>query len=163
MAHVFEDRSRRAALKLRHARGARQAALKALGHRLNGRQRIVEFVPENTDEALPRLALFIAQGAAQIAEHNQIMRQATLAERPAAHAPAPRPSREAQFHRARRFAFEARLKAKLRRRESKKALAWSREKSLTGAVHQTQLPVIVEGEDGDVDFFHYRAQQTGGF
>ena len=42
------------------------------------------------------------------------------------------------------------------------ALGGSGQQALAGAIHQAQALVLVEGEDGHVDFAHHGAQQGGG-
>ena len=56
-----------------------QAAFEALRDGLNRRERVIQFVTKNANEALPRFALFVAKRSAQITQHNQMMGQAFLA------------------------------------------------------------------------------------
>src|SRR5579859_4777607 len=91
------------------------------------------------------------------------MRQSALTERSAAHSPPASAAWKTQFHRVRRFAFETGLKTKLRRSKAQEPFARPGEKSLTRAIHEAQLPVVVKGEDGYVNFFHHGAQQPGSF
>src|SRR5262249_62249636 len=53
----------------------------AVRDRLDRRQRIVDLMREHTDDALPRLLLLFAQRAAQIGEHQQLVRPAVAPER----------------------------------------------------------------------------------
>ena len=46
---------------------------------------------------------------------------------------------------------------------AEQALGGRGQQPLAGAIHQAQALVLVEGEDGDVDFAHHGAQQRGGF
>ena len=45
--------------------------LQASGDRLDRRQRVVELMPEHPDQALPGLALFLAQRTAHVGEDEQ--------------------------------------------------------------------------------------------
>src|SRR2546429_7047361 len=55
---------------------------------------VIQFVPENADEPLPRFALLVAKRAAQVAQDNQVMGPASLAKRAAAKSPAPGTAKE---------------------------------------------------------------------
>src|SRR5579859_5502629 len=91
------------------------------------------------------------------------MRQPSLPEGTAAQSPSAGSAWKTQFHRVRRFAFYPGLKTKLRRSEAQQPFARPGEKSLTRAIHEAQLPVVVKGENGYVNFFHHGTQQLGGF
>src|SRR6202035_2465692 len=101
---------------------------------LNRRERIVELVAHHANQALPGLALFIAEGAAQIAEHHEVMRQAGLPKQTASHAPAAGTSRKSELHGARRVAFERCAETEFRGGEAEQAFGRTGEQSLTGAI-----------------------------
>src|SRR5260370_6218265 len=111
LAKVLQDRVARPILQFRRLDCGLQPALEALRHGLNWCERVIEFVAENSDQALPCLALRVSQRAAEVAQNDQTMGQTTLAEKSTAHAPAPRAAREIQFHGATGFALKTGLQA----------------------------------------------------
>ena len=58
----------------------RQAGTEASCDRLDGGQRIVEFVPKHSNQPLPSAALLLAERSADVRQDNQRVRQAFLAE-----------------------------------------------------------------------------------
>src|ERR1700693_6266050 len=110
-------------------------------------------MPEHANEALPRLAFFIPQCAAQVAKHNKLMRQTTLPERPAPHAPAARCAGESELHGSRGFSAETPCEPQFQGRGTQQAFQWARQQALAGAVYQPELGFMVERKDGQIDFF----------
>src|SRR6266702_222847 len=91
------------------------------------------------------------------------MRQTSLAERAAAQPPAPRTPRKSQLHGACGFAVQASAEPQFFGRKSKKALLGASEQAFPGAIDKPQFGIVVEGEDGQVDFLQDGAQESGGF
>src|SRR5205823_13794522 len=94
LLQVIQYCGQRITANRRGFRGSDQAAFETLRHRLNGSERIVQFVAQNADDLLPRFAFFIAQCPAQVAQDDQVVRQAALPERAAAQSPASRATGE---------------------------------------------------------------------
>src|SRR3984885_11104116 len=53
---------------------------KAAGNGFDGRQRIVDFVPDHPDKALESIALLLAQGNTHVGQNKQRVRNAVLTE-----------------------------------------------------------------------------------
>ena len=131
---------------------------------LIGRQRIVELVAEHAHQSLPGLQFFFAQGARQVGDHQQLVRQAAFAKLAARNAPAAgcRPGKCAG--RCGRLAFE-----ELGQPESFGAGTSSRcvRRAAPAAARPRDSPgagvLAVEGEHRDVDLLHHFAQQRGRF
>ena len=73
---------------VRRARLALHQAAQAAGNRLDRRQRVVQLVTEDADEALPRGALLVAQRLAHVGQHHQVVGEPALPERRVPHLPA---------------------------------------------------------------------------
>ena len=101
---------------------SRQHRFEAAGDRLDRRQRIVDLVADDADQSLPGLALLVAQRAADVGEHEQLMRTALLPERRAAHLPAAGRAGKRHVLDARRRALEARASTRVRRRSGRAAV-----------------------------------------
>src|SRR6266700_329120 len=91
------------------------------------------------------------------------MRQTSLAERPAAQPPAPRTPRKSQLHGACGFAVQASAEPQFFGGKSKKALLGASQQAFPGAIDKPQFGIVVEGEDGQVNFLQDGAQKSGGF
>src|SRR6266699_2397721 len=91
------------------------------------------------------------------------MRQTSLAERPAAQPPAPRTPRKGQLHGACGFAVQASAEPQFFGGKSKKALLGASQQAFPGAIDKPQFGIVVEGEDGQVNFLQDGAQKSGGF
>ncbi len=91
------------------------------------------------------------------------MRESSLAEGAAAHAPASGAAGKRKLHGARGLAFEAGAEAEFAGGEAEQALGGAGEQAFAGAIDEAQFVFVVEGKNGDVDFFHDRAEQPGGF
>src|SRR5271170_549626 len=91
-----------------------------------------------------------------------MMRQPGLAKGSPAHTPAARSTRKAQLHGAHRFFFQAATEAQLRSRETQESLDGAREQPLACAVDQAKFRLVIKRKNGDVDFFHDRAQKRSG-
>ena len=118
---------------------------------------------EHANEALPGLALFIAQRAAQIRDDEQLVREPCFAKISAMNFPAAGFSGKRDLLDARRVAGEAFGKAELARVSSEKALFRLIQNALAGAIHEAKRAVAVECKNRDVDFLHHFAEQRGGF
>ena len=143
--------------------GVKKSTLQTLSDRLNRRERIVQFMPKNANEPLPRFALFVTQCAAQIGQHDEVMRQTSLAKGPATHPPAPRTARKSQLHGVRGFSFETRPEPEFFRGKSQQAFFRPAQQAFAGAIDQPQFPGVVEGEDRQVNLLHHGPQEGIGF
>ena len=131
---------------------------------LMGASELFSSWPEHANQPLPCLALFFAQGAAQIGDHEQLVRQAAFAETCRDESPSVplcRGTRSASMRG--RFAFEALAQAQARGGAPEHALGRLIEQALTGAIDEAQSAVAVKCEHRDVDFLHHFAQQRGCF
>src|ERR1700739_1670296 len=99
---------------------------------------------EDADQPLPGLALFFPQSATQIAQHDQVVRKAVLTKRAAAQSPTTNATRKTEFHRARRFSFNAASEAQFRRGKTKKPSRRASQEAFSGAVHKFQGVRVVE-------------------
>src|SRR6266850_6324898 len=163
LPQVVQERRRRFASQFRRLCGTNESALEPLRHRLNGSEGVIQFVAQNADQSLPRLAFFISQRAAQVAQDYKMVRQAALPEGPAPQSPAPGTARKIQLHGARRIPVQAGAESQLFRRKTQETLHRPSQQALAGAINEAQLRVVVERKDGEVDFFHHGAQQRAGF
>src|SRR5260370_15299246 len=120
-------------------------------------------MPQNANEPLPSLALFVAERAAQIAEDREMVWQAALAERPAAQPASSGTARKCQLHGVRGFAFQTGSQSQLLRGETQQAPFGTAQQSFSGAIDQAQLIVVVEGEDREINLLHYCPQEAIGF
>ncbi len=143
-------------------RVARQQAREAPRDRFDRRQRVVHLVPDHADQPLPGLPLLLPQGPAHVGEHQELVRQASLAERAAAHLPASHPARERQVENRRGALAQTLGQPELIGGVPEEALLRLAQQALAGAVHQAQPARAVEGEHHDVDLLHHLAQQGGG-
>src|SRR6266849_7121030 len=91
------------------------------------------------------------------------MRESCLAEGAAAHAPASGAAGKRKLHGARGLAFETSAEAEFGGGKAEQALGGAGEEAFAGAIDEAQLVFVVEGENGDVDFFHNGAEEPGGF
>ena len=73
--------------------------LEATGDRFDRGERIIHFVAEHPDEALPRRPLLFAQGPAQVGKDEQFMRQPVFAEVAFPYSPASGGTRKSQGER----------------------------------------------------------------
>ena len=146
--------------------GGRRLALddrrQAAGDRLDRRERVVHLVPDDANQALPRLALFLAQRLAQVGEHQQLVRPAALAEQAAPDLPAADAAGKRSGDDARRLAAQALVEIELGRAPPEEPFRRLAQESGAGAVHELELVILVEGEDRDVDLRHHLSQQRRG-
>src|SRR5512141_973492 len=95
-------------------------------------------------QALPSLALFLAQRLAEVADHQQVMRHSSLAEGAAPQSPARFAGGEADIECPRRRAFETLRQAELFGAFSQQPLRVLSQQALSGAIDQPQIPGFVE-------------------
>ena len=148
---------------VRRPRLALHQAAEAAGNRLDRRQRVVQLVTEDADEALPRGALLVAQRLAHVGQHHQVMGEPALPERGVPHLPASGRAGQGNRLDARSAGIEPLIHLELGRMSIEQPLGRRPEQALAGVVHQLQPPALVEGEDGDVDLRHDLAQQRRRF
>src|ERR1700745_1664412 len=92
-----------------------------------------------------------------------MMRQASLPERAAAQAPAPRATGESQFHHAAGLTFQARAESKFLRRESEETFHRVAQKVRACAIDEPQLFILIKSEYRQINFFQYSSQEGGRF
>ena len=119
---------------------------------------------QHADQPLPRLALLLAQRAAHVGQHDELVRRGRPAGTCRAAPPSARaPPGNVELEHAGRVA--------LRHPPSPSSLGRSPEQPLAGlrraAARRARLtsrsaPLVVEREDRDVDLGHHAAQQRGG-
>ena len=139
----------------RHVRHARDHPLDAVRDRLDRRQRVVDLVRQHADDALPRLLLFLAQRAAQVGEHEQLMRLAVAVERrsPQLQPAAVRPERPSISRGVSPVRY---CREPQRRRVAPEQRAGRlSEQPLRRRIGEHQPLVHVEREDRDVDRPHH--------
>ena len=118
---------------------------------------------KNANEPLPGFALFITKRAAQVAENNQMMRQASLPKRATAKSPAAGPPGESQLHRAGRLTLQASAQSELVCSESERTLHGAVQQAHACAIDEPEFLVLVEREDRKVDFLHHGSQEGRSF
>jgi len=128
-------------------------------HRLDRRQRIVEFVPQHADQALPGLPLFLAQGAREIGDHQQIVGQPALAKPETAHIEAARAAGESAAHHRCLLDVQAIVQAEHIGRVASDVGGPHLQQALAGRVDQMQLLAMIETEHRDIDGGNDLAQQ----
>jgi len=137
-------------------------AAEIFGDGLDGSERIIQLVTEDADEALPGLALFFAEGAAQVRDDEKLVRQAAFAKAAAMNFPATGFSGESDLGNARRFATEAIGEAEFVGGAAEQFIHGDIEKTFAGTIDEAELAGAIEGENGNVNFFHDFAEKSGG-
>src|SRR5262249_38502524 len=144
-------------------RGTHGERAEGAGDRFDGRKRVVKLVAENADEALPGLALFFAQGTAEVGDDKQLVRHAVFAKRGAAYGPASVLAGKGHLHGLGAGRLQEFAQAQLFRGETEHARGDASHELLAGAVDDAQALLLVKGEDGDVNFHHHLFEQGRGF
>jgi hypothetical protein len=121
--------------------------------------RVVQLVTQHADEALPGLALLVAQRAREVGEHEEAVRDAVLPEHPAADLEAAGTAGEGQLQDLPRPGVQRPLQPQLARGAAEQPLQGLEEEALARAVHELQAMRGVEGEDGHLDLLHDLAQE----
>ena len=147
---------------LRQGLAGHQAGQRA-GHRAYRRQGVVEFMAEDADQTLPGLAFFLAQRSREIADRQQLMRLAALAETGAAHFETAGAAGKGAFECRRGFHIATGLQAQIQRAASQCLIAAQGQQTFAGWIDQHQMTLVVEGKDGDLDAGHDLGQQRAGF
>ena len=161
---VVNDREARARVvaPIRRQRLAADELAHRARHRLDRRERAVELVTDDAHEALPRLPLFLAQRAAELRDHEQLVRLAAFAEAAAANFPAAAAAGKHVRDDAARGLGEHRGEPELRRAAALQGFDRAAEQRLAGAVDHTQAQRRVEREHGDIDVGDDLLQQHAG-
>src|SRR5579863_1386374 len=94
-------------LPVRRAFFAPEHASEILRNRLDRRERVIEFVAEHANQALPCLALFIAQRAAEVADQQDLIGQTGFPKTAAMNLPAAGLAGKRGLNDARRFSSHA--------------------------------------------------------
>ena len=131
--------------------------------RFDRRERIIQLVAEDANQALPGLALFVAQRAAQIGEHEQLVRQAAFAKTAATHFPTAGFARKSDLLDARGLAVRHSARPSSPAFRAEQMFLGLIENAFAGAIHEAERAATIEGENGHVNFLHHLAQQRGGF
>lgn len=105
----------------------------------------------------------LAQGAAQVRDHDELMAPSILPERAAAHAPPARAGRKGPVEQAVGLAHQGVGEAQFVGGVPHQSLARPGEEGLRGLVDEAPPAFVVEGEDGNVDDLHDRVEQGKGF
>src|SRR5687767_9407738 len=106
---------------------------------------------EDAQEALPGLAFFIAQGAAEIGDDEKLMGFAFLTEAGAANAPATETDGKGAIDRAAAFAFEVFGEADVGGSFAEETFLTLGHETLGGTINEAEAMIFVEGENGDVE------------
>src|SRR5207247_5492729 len=99
--------------------------------------------PHDADEALPGLALLLAQGAADVAQDQELVRQSPLPEGAAADLEPPGPSGKGEVEDRRGVRAQAAGEPQLGGVGTRKTLDRAGQKALAGPVHESQPVVAV--------------------
>src|SRR5579863_947397 len=121
-------------------------------------------MPEDPDQALPRLQFLLAQRPAHVRQHHELMRKPTLAESCTVETPASGDrvlTGKAALQSPHRLAFEAIPECKSFSALAENPLRRLGEQALAGAIHQLQPLPAVKSKHRDVDLLHHLAQQGG--
>src|SRR5207247_1865775 len=118
----------------------------------------VHFVAEHADEPLPGAALFFAQGATEIGEHEQFVRQTAFAKCAAANAPSARAAGKTQSKRSVFIRFKTDRETEIAGASSQQFVNRLAEQMFPSTIDQAQTAVGIKSENGDLDLGHDRAQ-----
>src|SRR6185437_8473159 len=132
---------------------------KALRDRFNRRQRIIELMPDDANQPLPREALLFAERVTQIGNQHELMRLAALAKAAAMDFPPAHFPGERDLSDVRRFHREAKLDAEFLRGVADGAFGGPVEDAFSGPINQAQTVGRVERKHSDIDFLHHFAQE----
>jgi hypothetical protein len=119
-------------------------------------------VAQHPDQPLPGLPLLLPQRAAQVGKDHEPVRHAALAKLAPPEFPPAGGPREDSLERARRLALEQEGDAQVRGARPGRPGGRSPQQLLAGPVREPEPAVLVEGEDGDVDFLHDGTEQRRG-
>ena len=114
---------------------------------------------DDADQALPGLALFLAQRLTQVGEHQELVRPAALAELAPANLPASDAARERRVDDARGVSRQAVVEIELARLAREQPLRRLAEQAGAGTVDELEDVMLVESEHRDFDLGHDLAQQ----
>src|SRR6185437_15530495 len=143
-------------------RRARDQTAQAARNGRDGGERVVDLVAEHANEALPGEALLVAQRLAQVGKHDELLRAPIEPEGATPELPSSGAARERRVDGAVRLAAQAAGQSERGGGAADDLALAGAEQLLAASVHEAQLAPLVEGENGDVDFLHYGAQQRGG-
>jgi hypothetical protein len=118
---------------------------------------------QHANEPMPRVSLLLTQRCAHIAQHDQAMRQASLAKRSPAHFPLTGAARKRDVEHLRRRPFKTCGEAKIVRIFAHQLRRRTAQQTLARAIHEPQTPRIVERKHRNVDLCHDGAEQGRGF
>ena len=113
---------------------------------------------DDANQPLPRLTLLFAQRLTDVGQHEHLVRLAALPELPPSDLPSPGSAGKADVLNA-GVGAERRHQPELLGGPSDERVGPLRQQPLAVPVDQDETLVVVEREDGDVDFRHHRPQQ----
>src|SRR5690606_31197895 len=116
-------------------------------------------VTENAYQALPGQSLFLAQGAGEVGDDQQFMRQATFTKLVAAHFETPAGPAESALQHLHRIAGQHVAQSQRACLDAEAILALAAQQAQAGGVHQPKPLSGIEAEQGDVDGLDDLAQQ----
>jgi hypothetical protein len=119
-------------------------------------------VADDANQALPRLALFLAQGLAEVRQNEQLVRPPALTEAAAPDLPAPDAAGERRGDHAWCLAAQALGQVQIGRASSEQTFRRLAQEARARAVHELQLVILVEREDRDIDLGHHLSQEGCG-
>jgi len=132
------------------------------GHRLDRRERPVDLVANDAHEALPGLPLFLAQRAAQVRDHEQLVRPAAVAKAAPANLPTPRTAGKRVRGDSARGSVEQAFEAELASGAALELFGGRSEQRRRRAIHEPQPQPRIEREHRNVDFGADLVQQCAG-
>ncbi len=150
-------------LVLGQQRVAADERLEAPGNRLDRRERVVDFVPDDPDEALPGLAFFVAKRPAHVGEHDELVRTSLLPKRRPPNLPPAGAARERDVLDAWRRTLETTLEPDLVGRAIEQTIGRYTKQPFTRAVDEPKRSSGVECEDRHIDLEHDGPQERSCF
>ncbi len=116
-------------------------------------------MPHDANQALPGLALLLAERPREIGEDEEMVDASLLPEAASLHAPPARPARKQEIERGAVVAQRPR-EAELRCAPAEELLGGPRQQALAGAVDEAKRLGLVEREDGDVHLGHHGRESS---
>ena len=132
-------------------RVAFENSFQAAGNRLDRGEGVGDLVAEDTDQTLPGLEFFFAEGAREVRDDEKLVGQTAFAELRAGDAPAAETAREGALNGAGGFTREEAGEVEL--------IGGKVDGAFSGAIKDLEFLRFVKGEYGDVDFLHDLARE----
>ncbi len=135
---------------------------KAAGDGLDGRKRIVDFMANHPDEALPRIALLLPQGDTYVRKHQERMRDAVLAKARSPYHPMHGIALARENHDSPIGLIEQAGKTHVIRAGAQGPLCAEMEDALRGRIDQPQTMLRIKGKHRRVHGRNHATQQGAG-